>query len=484
MKASKSHVRTVENTQSGTEVQQSGTKWNKVEQSGTVKIARLGKTHQDYWKKRLRKRCFESNGKRVEISDWQVRIAHLGRREWFNTDTPNQIAASVKARDIYLSLLARGWEPTLAKFKPDQVVEKNVATVGQHLDALKVNSALRRVTLATYARKFGTLVAGVFRVKGGKDDNDKFDYVNGGRKKWLERVHRIRLNRITPERIERWKIRYLKEAEQINPLAYNRAKTTLNSVIRGSKALFTAKVVSTAGVKLPTPLPLAGVKNVTVERARYRSTIDPKALLVAAKNELASEQPEPFKIFLLALGTGLRRDEIDTVTWKQIDWQRNVINVETTVHTAAKSNSSEGEVDVDPGLLRILKSYLKPGAGEFVISSPNKPRPQITASYHYRCERHLNHVIRWLRGKGVTARNPIHTLRKEFGSHIAAQAGIFAASLQLRHADIQLTRNTYLDKKTRPFFNVSSAIEDTSQVGQSDDAKGGGNVASPKSAAA
>lgn len=415
----------------------------------------LSKDHADYWASRLKKRCYtDRQGAQVEVPEWQVRLFHVGREDWFNLGTANKAAASVKARNIFVYLRGHGWEATLEKFKP-QAAERLSVTVGDYLDAVKANSPLRLVTFGIYARKFRTLVAGTFGVKG---DDSKFDYVNGGHQKWLERVDTIRLDRITSKRIERWKVAYLKTAEKKDPTAYKHARVTLNSVIRGAKSLFAEDVVKTVKLRLPQPLPMEGVANVKVERSRYRSKVNPTALLVAAKAELAPAQPEQYKVFLLALGAGLRRDEIDTLTWKQIDWQRNVIQVETSVHTSAKSEASEGEVDVDPALVATLKGYMGPGCGEFVITSPVLPRPQSGASYHYRCNRIFDGLIGWLRGKGVESRFPLHTLRKEFGSLIAAQAGIFAASLQLRHADIQLTRDHYLDKKERPFIDLGKLM--------------------------
>ena len=439
---------------------QSGTE---VAQSGTERIGRLGKSHQDFWKRRLRKRSYDWGGKKVEVPDWQIRIAHLGRREWFNLETPNKAAAAVKARDIYISLVAVGWETTLAKYKPEMVLDGAVATVGEFLDQVKASSELRLVTFEIYAKKFRTLVAGVFGIDGGKA---KFDYINGGRKKWLDRINRVRLNRITAKRVETWKVRYLKNAEQSDPLSYKRAKTTLNSIIRGSKSLFSRKVLRNLAAKLPSPLPLEGVRNVKVERSRYKSTFSVQAVLAAARNELAERQgPEAtsdrecFKILLLALGAGLRRREIDTLTWPQIDWRRNVIRVETTIHARTKSPDSENDVDVDPGLLSILKAYMPQSQSEFVINSPVRPRVHAASYCHYRAERHFNRLIRWLRSKGVNTGNPLHTLRKEFGSQIAAQAGIFAASLALRHSDIQQTRDYYLDKKQTTFFEIGKLLQ-------------------------
>ena len=156
------------------------------------------------------------------------------------------------------------------------------------------------------------------------------------------------------------------------------------------------------------------------------------------------------------------QDEIDKLQWKQIQWARNTIRVEITEHAGTKSAESEADVDVDPGLLEILKSYLpKPGKGSpFVIESNIQPRPESVKNHHYRCNRLFKELIAWLRGKGVTTRNALHALRKEFGSQICAQAGIYAASVALRHSSINLTREYYLDKKQPTFLAIGKMMQE------------------------
>jgi hypothetical protein len=58
-------------------------------------------------------------------------------------------------------------------------------------------------------------------------------------------------------------------------------------------------------------------------------------------------------------------------------------------------------------------------------------------------------LIDWLLSKGVKSSRPIHELRKEIGSLIADEHGIYAASRFIRHADIRITAAIYLDKKRR-----------------------------------
>ncbi|MDE2107383.1 MAG: tyrosine-type recombinase/integrase, partial [Patescibacteria group bacterium] len=484
VKNRKNQVMTLQNKQSGPEMAQ----------SGPEKIRRVGKSHVDYWAPKLQKRSYTWEGKSVEIPEWQVRIAHLGRREWFNTGSANKAVAAEKARKIYLSLIGKGWEATLAEFKPDMQVAKDGCAVGEFLEQVKAVSGLKPVTYEIYAKKFRSLVAGAFGIDGGKA---KHDYVHGGHKAWLAKVLAVRLHRLTPERINHWKVRELKKASA-NPLQLKRASVTVRSILLNSKALFSPDIRRHLTLRLPAPLPFEGVALPEAGKSRYKSEINPAELLVAAKRELADgilpaksdekrpvkksgkkadqkiespppdPRPELFKILLLALGAGLRRDEIDKLQWSQIVWQKNKIRIEITEHGGTKSAESEAEVDVDPGLLDILKTYHpKPGTGStFVIESKVKPNPKSVANHHYRCNRQFNELIVWLRGHGLKSRNALHALRKEFGSQICAQAGIFAASSALRHSSINLTREYYIDKKQPAVFAVSKLLNPTDSSAQ------------------
>lgn len=419
-------------------------------------LGHSSKTHVDYWKRRIFKSSYTRDGKTHVVDEYAIKIQHRGIRKTFTLGTSNKDAAAAKARDIFALVNGEnGWERALAKFDPAMAVSLKTATVGEFLAQVKAVSDLRAVTCEIYSRKFRTLVAGVFNLRGGKE---KFDYVNGGRAKWLERVHRVRLDKLTSQRIERWKVNYLKAAAAKDPLANKRAKTTVNSLIRGSKSLFAPSVVKGLTVCLPKPLPFDGVANVSLPRSRYKSEINPSLLVVQATRELADSDPECFKILLLALGAGLRRDEIDSLSWKQMQWTRQTIRVETTIHTAAKSDDSESEVDVDPGLMELFKTFMAESDSEFVIRSEVAPKPNTATYHHYRCTRHFNRLIAWLRTKGVSARTPLHSLRKEFGSQICASNGIFAASVALRHSSIQITRDHYLDKKQRVFMPMGELL--------------------------
>jgi hypothetical protein len=96
---------------------------------GTERVqTKLGKTHVDYWYSKLRKRFFSGrDGLQVQVPDWQVRLKHLGRSMWFNLKTAKAAEAAVKARDIYIYLIANGWEAALEKFKPQTEKRENLS---------------------------------------------------------------------------------------------------------------------------------------------------------------------------------------------------------------------------------------------------------------------------------------------------------------------------------------------------------------------
>jgi len=188
-------------------------------------------------------------------------------------------------------------------------------------------------------------------------------------------------------------------------------------------------------------------------RARYKSTINPGLLVNQAQAELKEAEPELFKIFLLAFAAGLRRGEIDRLTWKDFKWDAGAISIEASQYGLAKTEASNDEIDIGPEMVSYFQEQMPKSQSEFVIES--KAAPMAAPHWNrYRCDGHFKALLVWLRAKGVTARNPLHTLRKEFGSLINQKFGIFAASAALRHSGIAITRDSYLDKKTRTALDL------------------------------
>lgn len=438
-------------------------------------LRKLPPTHQDYWKNRLEKRSYTEGGKRIELAELAVRIQHLGRRKSFALHTSNKDGAAAKARDIYLAVLGQGWDAAISQYAPEAAAKVESPTVGGFLKEVEAKATMKPRTLHKYAMCFRKIVADVFKLDGGVS---KYDYRTGGRNEWLAKVEAVKLDNLTPEKVQAWKVDYL-AAAGADPVSALRTKRSVNSLIRCAKSLFAPETVKFLGLTLPSPLPFDGIKFEKEGSKRYKSSIDYRALITAAKRELSqpakestddskghdgkrtpTSTVEQYKILLLALGAGLRKAEIDTLCWNQIDWENSSIWIGVTEHFCPKSTDSEGSVDVDQALLTELRRHKHGGQGPFVISSLLPSNPNATHHY-YRAGRHFDDLNIWLRGKGVVDDKPLHTLRKEFGSLVCEQAGIFAASAALRHSSIQVSAAHYVDKKSRVVVKFGGLLEDS-----------------------
>jgi integrase len=236
-------------------------------------------------------------------------------------------------------------------------------------------------------------------------------------------------------------------------------------------------------LELPNPIPFRSVKKLPETIQPYRSEIpSPESLFNMAVDELATATPESefqatwtknggtgkapepgpaeriraelsahrkneaFKVLILGLCAGFRRGEIDTLQWSQVDFEKNCIWAETTDVHQLKANS-HGEVPVDPHIIALLREWKMESTTTFVLNG-GEPKPDAKKTV-YRANRFHKENIAWLRTKGITSNRPIHSLRKEYGSIINAQAGIHAASRLLRHKNIGLTSAVYTDSRNK-----------------------------------
>ena len=414
-------------------------------------------------------------GKRLAFHDspnYSARLQYGGRRHWFPLGTPNKKTAATKAATIYTFIQSHGLDAAIVKFKADSLPKIAKGTVGALITAACRISTARRHSLDAYTKALRCIVAEIKGIEAGENTEGK----GSANQAWRARIDAVPLENITPADVVAWKNSRLRSAES-DPLAKRRAAVTVNSLVRNAKALFGKKILPfiEQSVTVPRPLPFDGITMEKAPSMRYVSRVDAFGILATAKKELAPKQPEAFKVMLLALICGLRRSEIDNLLWRSFDFGRKVLRVESTEYHQLKSEDSAGEIDLDDDTVAIFRGFRaqKP-TGLFVIESPNRPRIETTARC-YRCEATFKAVLKWLRAQGVEAAKPLHTMRKEIGSIIASEHGIFEASRYLRHSDIRITAAIYADKKKIVTPRVFSGLLDHPHPTQFDDlkAKGG-----------
>ena len=191
-----------------------------------------------------------------------------------------------------------------------------------------------------YARAFRKIVSDIFGLDGG---NRKFDYRSGGRQAWVEKVNRVRLRDITPEKLQKWKVEFLK-GRGSDPIRRRSGSTSVNSLLRQAKSLFAPGILRFLHLDIASS-PFEGVTFEPRKSMRYQSTFNLENVIRSGREELSEEQ---FKVFLLAIMAGLRRNEIDKLEWRAFDWEEGLISIRATPFFSPKSEDSTGTVEIDP----------------------------------------------------------------------------------------------------------------------------------------
>jgi integrase len=420
----------------------------------------FGKTDLRYWRERIFHPVYSKDAQKLESSNWAVEIQYRGRRHRWSLETANRETAAAKAKEIFLFVQANGWEAAIAKFRASEKrAKKSNVTIGEFLQEVQAKSGIHFKTLEGYTIALRKIVADIKGLPHGRGGNKK------KRTEWRAKVDAVKLSEITREGVQKWKLDFLKRAGE-DPVSQRTARISANSFLRRAKSLFSAKAIEHVAVELLDPVPFTGLELFPRQSMKYRSAFDVRKLVEKASEELAPEEPEQFKAFLLATMAGLRRNEIDKLLWDSVLLDHGKIRIEATKYYSAKSEDSLGDVEIDKELVEVLRGYRAKAKGPFVIESQVVPKFNVGWE-HYRCTSIFEALIKWLKANGVPGAHPLHTLRKEFGSLIAQEHGIYAASKLLRHADIQTTANHYLDKKQR----ITAGLGELLAPGQSEDNK-------------
>ena len=293
------------------------------------------KTHANYWKSRLEHRTYTRDGKVFEVAEWSVRIHSKGIRKSFDLETANKEEAAIKAREIYLSILAKGWSTTIRELgsqslPPIETITDS-ATVGEFLAEVERTANLKPKTFRYYRQCLRQLAA---YVQGVKSDASRFDYHKGGMTAWRQQVDATSLSAITPAAVADWKIARLQRAGS-DPRRKLEVNRSFNSWLRNTKSLFSEAIICKPNFRVKVPkfkVPdgqrrereVYWFETVGFERPgsmKFQSPpgITYEALVAKARHELRAESPESYKLFLLCLCAGLRRGEADVCLWTQLN---------------------------------------------------------------------------------------------------------------------------------------------------------------------
>ena len=431
-------------------------------------LIRYPKSHMLYWKEEGRLFCQRGS------SDYCCRFSHNGRRGFFDLNTPNKVDAQKRAAERYKYVVAHGWEK--AEKNPDfrvqaPVPERVVLTVGGWIKEVRAVSLVRALTLRSYEQALRRIAAEA--VLG-------LTYSIKQHATWLGKVDGVLLEKLTTDVVAKW-IKTRISSAGADPRVQEKAKHTVNHVLRSAKALFSQKKVLRKVAKskldlLPRPIPLSEVVLLEEDSsARFTPSVDPEALLLLAQKELGAprsetETDEEFAFreqqwiaFLLSFCGGLRRKEGDLLAWQQVHLDHTGgqrIQLDITEHFKAKNKAHAKSIPLDAEVATILKAYRdKSGESEFVLQSDRgvntsgigKPRCHLT----------WKALRKWLRANGIDDTKPVHALRKSIGSLMAKKHGIHAAQRLLRHTTPAITSKYYSNSEAVEMPGVGALLTAT-----------------------
>lgn len=443
-----------------------------VESEGCGKIAKqlpnkktggVGKNSANYWITRLIRPV---NSRGEESPHYSFRTLYKGKRGAFSTGTGNKEAAAKIAAGIYNDILTIGWEATLAKHRtntnPDPDLPAPVASVGDWIAAARKVSEANASTFNCYSCSLRKIVADILAVEKSKK---RFGPKKGGAMSYRAKIDATNLEILTLPAVQKWRLEYVKRAK--TPAEERSRMTSCNSTIRQARSLFAGKILKfLPDLRLPDPIPFHAVEFFPRQSAKYFSRIDAKTLLQEAHRELAKNDPPAFLAMLLALSAGLRKGEIDSLQWHQVDFNRQLIRVESTDSASLKTADSRDEVAIDENTITILRGFHAKKEDQFVIAGDGEGSGPKKWGQNYRAGAVFDRLTAWLRKHGVTARKPLHELRKELGALVTAEHGIYAASRVLRHSNVATTAAHYTDLKTRPVIDVGGWLTGAENIEQ------------------
>ena len=409
------------------------------------KTGALGKNSAGFWSSRIFK---GRNDDGVVSPHYIMRVQFKGRRTTFTTGTGNKEAAAKIAAGIYNDILVMGWDTTLAKHRPtnepDPALPAPVTSVGGWIAAARKVSEANASTFNCYSCSLRKIVGDILAVERSKK---RFGPRKGGAGDFRAKIDATSLEVLTLPAVQKWRLEYVKRAK--TPAEERSRMTSCNSTISQARSLFAAKILKfLPDLRLPDPIPFHEVEFFPRQSAKYFSRIDAKTLLQEAHRELSGSNSPAFLAMLLALSAGLRKGEIDSLQWHQVDFNRQLIRVESTDSASLKTADSRDEVAIDENTVAILRGFHAKKKGHFVIDGDGAASGPKKWGQNYRAGAVFDSLTAWLRKHGVTARKPLHELRKELGALVTGEHGIYAASRVLRHSSVATTAAHYSDLKT------------------------------------
>ncbi|MCR6654684.1 MAG: hypothetical protein NVV63_02485 [Opitutus sp.] len=386
----------------------------------------------------LCKQVRQKNGKSYLSYDWYMRVQHRGCRKWVSLhENPktaermaNELAAALRSKESNTRTLGEilaAMEQSGERFSPKPRAVQNVSTLGELRDAVDLGGANLGVNLVTareYVRSTFTIVWCVL----------------GKRKKqiqWKSQIPELPVSVLTASLLYDFKSERLPPGLQNHTEPARRAKATANRHLRNTQALFRderMQFLRAAGLRLPAMEEYRAVSTFTSAVQRYELPEGETILRVAKKivSELPQENRKLYVAAVLALHAGLRRQEIASARWSWVVQESDGLKLHVKAEEDFAPKFGTNRKVKITGWLAAQLGHRDSAKGVTILGGSLADNLATT-----------ERLVLWLKGAGVTAKKPIHELRKWFGSFFATEYGITVAQRQLGHSTPMITNSHY-----------------------------------------
>jgi integrase len=417
-----------------------------------------------YWKGRLFRNTYnDRDGQTVEIPEYYVRMRHNGVSRRVRLHNSDKDRAAEEALGLASRLQTEGWSAITsrqARLPASPSIEEFCLLY--RAATLSMERQPRKISVANYCRCLRQLCA-------------------------LAGVRQIR--ELTRTAIEKARDVYRAEA-RAEGRADSAIQNTISKIIRNAGACFSeearaimhrngftvenpfAGIRRTQDIQPVSPLPQSVVDgiwnnasrlrdgdpeaqdtNLTAFRKRYRKDHGHKARWLPV--DFRQPHPDAYVALLLALGVGLRANEIDKARWSWLRYDRDG-NCFVEIH-------EEDDFKPKGGTLRIIKvprdlcdaicGARRDMASPYITGGQAGSR-NAESGEGYRRPETFRAVNLWLRmhgvEEGISGGHPLHRLRKQFGSALATEFGLFAAQKLLGHSSPTTTAKYYAAQTELP----------------------------------
>ena len=352
---------------------------------------------------------------------WYYRTQYAGQNEVFNLGNDLKKAKKL-ADEIANFLVFNSIEAAREKFYPgDRLASPNLPTFAEIIrwfrNARRLTGLSER-TVENYVQAL-TNVAHLYAPK-------------GANKKETELLKVRSLNKpVTCLNRAAWDL-LVTEATLKNGLT-RATRNSLNARLRNLKALFAPRHIHYYPNWDPSWVKdFMTIQPYTNTMVKYR--LPPENLIIDTITRIELMEPGPVRNMLtLALRAGMRRSEICYARADWVEHHDNICRIHIGESWEFKPKGATGFTEIDPFFLERCESpqseYLV-GVDDISVRVDDVPKSSLALLRSWGWQDYAN---------------PLHELRKIFGSVVASTRGLFAAQALLRHSNSQVTSDNYAD---------------------------------------